>query len=119
MLQLAIKDRNQNVNLDQSRITIGREGANTVVLEAGDVSGYHAEIHCESGAVYLVDLGSSNGTSVNGKKINQRQKLAAWDRVAFGSVEAEVIDTEGRRPTQMFRAVGQAEASAAGDRGGS
>ena len=113
MLQLAIKDRNQNVNLDQSRITIGREGANTVVLEAGDVSGYHAEIHCESGAVFLVDLGSSNGTSVNGKKINQRQKLAAWDRVAFGSVEAEVIDTEGRRPTQMFRAVGQAESPAA------
>ena len=113
MLQLAIKGHNQSVNLDQSRITIGREGANTVVLEAGDVSGYHAEIHCESGAVFLVDLGSSNGTSVNGKKINQRQKLAAWDRVAFGSVEAEVIDTEGRRPTQMFRAVGQERASAA------
>ena len=112
MLQLAIKGHNQAVNLDQSRITIGREGANMVVLEAGDVSGYHAELHCESGAVFLVDLGSSNGTRVNGKKINQRQKLAAWDRVAFGSVEAEVIDTEGRRPTQMFRAVDQAEESA-------
>ena len=111
MLQMAIKDRKDTVNLDQSRITIGREGANTVVLEADDISGYHAEIHCDSGGVYVVDLGSTNGTSVNGKRLSERRKLAAWDRVAFGSVEAEIVDPEGRRPTQMVRAVGGAEST--------
>ena len=49
MLQLAIKEGDRRIDLDQGRITIGREGANTVVLDADDVSGYHAEIHCEPG----------------------------------------------------------------------
>ena len=111
MLELAIKGRHETINLDRSRITIGREAANTVVLDADDVSGYHAEIHCEPGGVYIVDLGSTNGTSINGKKINQRRKLAAWDRVAFGSVPAEIIDTSGRRPTQVIGSRGQERAS--------
>ena len=114
MLQLAIKDTNDRIDLDRGRITIGREGANTVVLNAGDASGYHAEIHCESDGVYLVDLGSTNGTSVNGKRINQRQKLAAWDRVAFASVEAEIIDTQGSRPTQLLGPVAQVQAPTGG-----
>ena len=114
MLQLAIKDSDDRFDLDRSRITIGREGANTVVLNTGDVSGFHAEIHCESGGVYLVDLGSTNGTSVNGRRINQREKLAAWDRVAFASVEGEIVDTEGRRPTQVIGPVAQAQAPTSG-----
>ena len=112
MLQLAINNRNETINLDRSRITIGREGDNTVVLNANDVSGYHAEIHCEPGEVHVVDLGSTNGTFVNGKRINVRQKLAAWDRVAFGSVQAELIDAAGRRPTGVLGSRGQARSSA-------
>ena len=111
MLRLAIKNRHEMIYLDQNRITIGREAANTVVLDAEDVSGYHAEIHCEPGGVYIVDLGSTNGTNINGKKINQRKKLAAWDRVAFGSVPAEIIDTAGRRPTQVIGSRGWAGSS--------
>ena len=108
MLQLAIRDGHEAINLDQSRITIGREGGNTLVLDANDISGYHAEIHCDADGVYLVDLGSTNGTFVNGKRITSRQKLAAWDRVAFATVEAELIDTAGRRPTQVVGYMGQA-----------
>ena len=114
MLQLAIKDSDGRIDLDRSRITIGRESANTVVLDAGDVSGYHAEIHCEPDGVYLVDLGSTNGTSVNGKRINQRRKLRAWDRVAFASVEGEIVDTDGRRPTQVLGPVAQVQAPTSG-----
>ena len=115
MLQLAIDDSDDRINLDKSRITIGREGGNLVVLNAGDVSGYHAEIHCESDGVYLVDLGSTNGTSVNGRRIDQREKLAAWDRVAFASVEGEIVDTQGRRPTQVLGLMGQAQSPAQGE----
>ena len=125
MLQLAINDRNETINLDRRRITIGREGDNTVVLNANDVSGYHAEIHCEPGGVHVVDLGSTNGTFVNGKRINVRQKLAAWDRVDFGSVQTELIDTAGRRPTRVLGSRGQGRLSGAreswrlvGQRGG-
>ena len=109
MLQLAIKGRDDKVDLDQARITVGRDEANTVVLKSDQVSGYHAEIHCESGGVFAVDLGSTNGTTVNGKRLNERQKLTAWDRLTFGSVEAEVVDTDGRRPTQLFRAIDEAD----------
>ena len=117
MLQLAIKGkgRDDKVDLNQSRITVGRDSANTVVLDADDVSGYHAEIHCDSTGIHLVDLGSTNGTVVNGKKLGERKQLSAWDRLAFASVEAEVVDSEGRRPTQVFHAIGQAPAAAGGN----
>ena len=107
MLQLAIEGRDDKVDLDEGRITVGREDANTIVLDDAGVSGYHAEIQCDSGGVYVVDLGSTNGTTVNGKRLDERRKLVAWDRLAFGSVEVEVVDTEGRRPTQTISAVGK------------
>ena len=114
MLQLAIKGRDDKVDLDEGRITVGREDANTIVLDDDGVSGYHAEIQCDYGGVYVVDLGSTNGTTVNGKRLDERRKLAAWDRLAFGSVEVEVVDTEGRRPTQTISAVGEEEPPAEG-----
>ncbi|PNU18565.1 hypothetical protein C2E25_17020 [Geothermobacter hydrogeniphilus] len=110
MLQLNfIKGGPQPVALTQQRITIGRDKSNTIVLDAAGVSGFHAEIQTENGKSFLVDLGSSNGTFVNGKKVVGRQELKAWDKVAFEKVEAEVVDTEKRRPTQVSRAITDAD----------
>ena len=114
MLKLVIKGLKEPVEFDQDRITIGRSSSNTAVLEGGDVSACHAEIHCDGQDVYLVDLGSTNGTKVNGKTLKGRRQLRAWDTVTFGSTEAEVVDTEGRRPTEVIRAVGAPEAVSSG-----
>lgn len=110
MLKLAIEGREESVNLDTGRITLGRGASNAVVLKGRDVSRKHAEILRTHDGVYLVDLGSTNGTTVNGKLLKKPRKLKAWDVVAFGSTRAEVVDTEGRRPGRILRALGVARA---------
>jgi pSer/pThr/pTyr-binding forkhead associated (FHA) protein len=112
MLKLILSGaEKKEVELNQPRITVGRDSSNDIVLSAAGVSGFHAEFHCDQGRVFLVDVGSSNGTFINGKKISGRQELKAWDKLRFESVEAELVDPEGRRPTTVSRAVTDADLS--------
>ncbi len=66
---------------------IGRRGDSDVVL-TGDphVSGAHAEIIAEEDKFWLVDVGSTNGTMLNGTRVepNDRSPLAAGDEIVFG-----------------------------------
>src|SRR5689334_1299087 len=71
------------VALGQGRVTIGRSTGNTVVLDDREVSKMHAEIVTEPEGFVVHDLGSSNGTFVNGKKV-ERHKLSAGDIVEMG-----------------------------------
>jgi pSer/pThr/pTyr-binding forkhead associated (FHA) protein len=69
------------------RITrIGRGFDNDMVLEDRTVSRNHAEVRFEHGDFHLVDLDSTNGVRVNGRRI-KRHVLRPGDRVHFGSVE--------------------------------
>jgi pSer/pThr/pTyr-binding forkhead associated (FHA) protein len=53
-------------------LTIGRSSSNDVVMQDSFVSGSHCSITMdEKGNFYLQDLGSSNGTFVNGKRVQQ------------------------------------------------
>lgn len=76
-------------------ITIGRAPDNMVILEDPSVSGRHAQME-RSGDVYrLKDLGSTNGTRVNGVQITETA-LRFDDRVRFGAVEGRFeSDTSG------------------------
>lgn len=94
MLRLVIQGRVDPVDLDNGRITVGRHRSNTVVLAGRDVSGFHAEISCGEKGAYLADLDSTNGTKVNGKTLTKPRRLRAKDVVAFGSTEAQVVDTK-------------------------
>ncbi len=65
---------------------LGRGEDVDVRLTDMGVSRRHAEIRVEEPHVYLVDLGSSNGTTVNGRPID-RAALHDGDRIALGGVE--------------------------------
>lgn len=107
MLKLEAKNgREISVDLNANRLNIGRDAANDLVLESESVSGFHATLFCEEGLVELIDVGSTNGTLVNGSRISGRQPLKAWDCVRFGDYEFEVVDTSGRRPTRVQPAIG-------------
>ncbi|MBB3167984.1 FHA domain-containing protein [Simiduia aestuariiviva] len=55
-------------------LRLGRAADNDIVLEDGTVSGHHAEIHLgEQGQFLFKDLGSTNGVSLDGKKLAQGQ----------------------------------------------
>ncbi|MEM9381218.1 MAG: trypsin-like peptidase domain-containing protein [Planctomycetota bacterium] len=72
-----------------ARLTVGRSPDNDLALE-GDafpsVSGHHARLDLEEGVLRVVDLGSRNGTLVNGKPIDGPTALEIGDQVRLGSV---------------------------------
>lgn len=67
----------------QAELTLGREGTD-VVLDDPEVSRRHALVRPVDGALELVDLGSVNGTYVNGQRIHEPTALADGDVVALG-----------------------------------
>jgi pSer/pThr/pTyr-binding forkhead associated (FHA) protein len=58
------------------------------------VSRRHAELRQEGASYWIVDLGSTNGTEVNGKRV-KRAKLRTGDRITLGSTEI-TFDRETR-----------------------
>jgi pSer/pThr/pTyr-binding forkhead associated (FHA) protein len=72
------------------RVTLGRAPDNNVVFDSNLISGYHAEIRYESGRFVLYDLGSTNGTFVNGRKITGPNMLKVGFRVQVGDVDLVV-----------------------------
>jgi hypothetical protein len=76
------------VELGDGRLTIGRHPASDIVLAHQAVSGRHAAIVNGPGEAMLEDLGSSNGTFVNGVRID-RVRLADRDRVTVAQFQLE------------------------------
>jgi hypothetical protein len=67
--------------------SIGRRGENDIVLDADPyVSGSHAEITADEEGIWLTDVGSTNGTTLNGAKLqpNVRMALKSGDEITFG-----------------------------------
>jgi type II secretory pathway predicted ATPase ExeA len=60
------------VPVDKDRIMIGRDPDNDIPIKAEYVSRHHAQVTVEQGACWIVDLNSTNGTFVNGKRIKKR-----------------------------------------------
>lgn len=84
------------ITLLAGRTRIGRDANNAVVLDSVKVSRSHAEIDATRGAAVLVDLSSSNGTRVNGRKVRW-QALKHRDLIALGDVELRFLaDGSGR-----------------------
>jgi hypothetical protein len=73
----------QDVPLEKERITIGRRADNDVCLPFPAVSGEHAQVVTILTDSFLEDLGSTNGTLVNGKSI-VRHFLADYDQIDIG-----------------------------------
>ena len=75
-------------------IVIGRSGELDMVLVEDMVSRRHAKIAVTNGQIFIQDLGSTNGSFVNGERI-KRAKLTEGDRVLIGTSIIKVIATEG------------------------
>lgn len=65
------KEKIQEIKITNNLLTIGRASYNDLVLEEGRVSSKHAQILVNNDGVKLIDLGSTNGTKVNNKKIDK------------------------------------------------
>jgi pSer/pThr/pTyr-binding forkhead associated (FHA) protein len=71
-------------DLNKTSVTLGRDLTNDIVLGDGRVSRSHARLDCGPAGCEIVDLGSSNGTRLNGVTV-QRSKLSPGDTLGLGS----------------------------------
>lgn len=76
----------ERISLTKDPVVIGRMSTNDVVLADSNVSRRHAELRRDGDAWTLVDLGSTNGSVVNGRSAREHV-LADGDRLAFGTSE--------------------------------
>lgn len=79
----------------QSPCTIGRAYENTIAVADAAVSRRHIQIEWRDGAWWVVDLGSSNGSLVNGQRLEAARKLTGGERIEIGSTQ--MIFSTGRR----------------------
>lgn len=78
------RDQGKHFQLALPKQKIGREASSEIQLFDSEASRSHAEVRVgEGGKCELVDLGSSNGTKINGARVT-RQQLASGDRIEIG-----------------------------------
>ncbi len=76
------------VPITSSRVVVGRSRECDVRVDDGNVSRRHCEFTQESPTAWVVaDLGSTNGTEVNGRKVSRRTRLDDGDRITVGGTE--------------------------------
>lgn len=72
-------------------VTIGRSGENAIALPRDEyASAQHARIEPMRDGIWLVDLGSTNGTTVNGQRVQGRERLREGDVIRVGATELRV-----------------------------
>ena len=69
----------------QGNCSLGRSPRNSVVLDSQKISRRHAIINAQDvGEFWLIDLGSSNGTFLNNRRVHQPMRLADQDQIVVG-----------------------------------
>ncbi len=87
VLQVVVHERGgkaQRITFTGDSFTVGREDDNDLVLDRPNVSKYHLRLRRHEGSIEVIDLDSTNGTYVNGRRIAEPRVVRRADRVYVG-----------------------------------
>ena len=73
--------------LDSAAVTLGRGPSNDIALDDDFASTLHARVEPRNDGVWIEDVGSTNGTAVNGVLLTGRRKLVPGDVVRVGETD--------------------------------
>jgi pSer/pThr/pTyr-binding forkhead associated (FHA) protein len=93
MLRIILKFNStvlKELKIDQDEIIIGRDSGNDIQIDNEAVSREHAKIISGPNYYLIEDLNSTNGTFVNGKKINKKF-LQEVDEISIGKHSLQVV----------------------------
>jgi len=93
-------DRERIEEFNKPSIFIGRAQENDLILPVPSVSKRHARLLIKDGRYVLMDLGSTNGTFVNGRQINGPVVVKPGDRISIGEFELSLILPQQKPATQ-------------------
>lgn len=85
----------REIPLGDSALTVGRAATNTISTKDAKASREHFRLENAGGAWTVTDLGSTNGTRVNGTVIGAPTTLKKGDRIAIGQAEFVFRDDSG------------------------
>ena len=85
-LHYEAQEQAASITVEPKGVTIGRKADCDIVLQSSDVSRQHAQIRAERGCWILRDLGSSNGTLIEGMRIKEHE-LRDGDSIHIGGFE--------------------------------
>ncbi len=78
----------REIVLDSASVTVGRSPQNDVALDGDDfASARHARFDPRADGAWVQDVGSTNGTFVNGRRIDRPRKLSPGDVVRVGGTD--------------------------------
>ncbi len=101
-IQITLPDgREDTHDLLEETVTVGRQSENTIIIEDVSVSGRHAKFTRTGPDDYrLEDMGSTNGTRLNGESLKEARTLEDGDQIRIGKVEAMYHSSvrKGARP---------------------
>ena len=81
-------DIGSDFDLDSTQLTIGRGGQNDIPIPSDEyASARHARFEPRQDGVWVQDLGSTNGTYLNGMRLEQPRRLADGDVVRVGETD--------------------------------
>ena len=83
---IVLEDGTRHV-LDTERVTIGRQSGCTIAIRDTNVSREHAQLRRRPNGWTLRDLGSTNGTKLNGVRVEGEQTLANGDVIMLGAIK--------------------------------
>jgi len=78
--------------LNRPVMTLGRDAGNSIVLAYGGISRRHARIAQQGASIVIEDLGSANGTFVNGDRLSAARPLARGDVIDLAGAIALRLD---------------------------
>jgi predicted component of type VI protein secretion system len=84
--------------LTQELVTIGRDTANPIVINDPEISRKHAQLKAQSGSYIIEDLGSTNGTFVNGQRLMGPHMLRHGEVIMLGEKVSLVYEAVGFEP---------------------
>ncbi|MDP6955740.1 MAG: FHA domain-containing protein, partial [Planctomycetota bacterium] len=80
----------QELTFEGEVVTIGRSPENDIAVKSGRASRGHCRIELVGGAAWISDLGSANGTTLNGEGV-ERQLLKLGDVIGVGAARLEIL----------------------------
>ena len=106
--------RTRRVSLEEAGLTVGRAHSNDLCYpEDASLSRQHLRLALEGQSVWAEDLGSKNGTLLNGTKLSGRKELKTGDRVTAGRLVITLVDPKVEETGNVVFVAGESDTPSA------